>query len=198
VDDSWLDELPPLVGAAAKGDNVSVADLLASGTNPNEADESGWTALHAAATRDHVDVVRRLLAAGADVDARSADGFTPLLNAASAGSDVVEALLDAGADVTAQEPRQGCRPLHRFAGYANPAGVELVLAAGADVDAEDFGGATALADAAEAGCDECVEALLAAGADPTRTWGGESAAELATKQGFVRLAQRLAEAADHH
>lgn len=128
------------------------------------------------------------------MDARTEDGFTPLLNAASAGRPVIEALLTAGADAAAQERRLGWRPLDRFAEYANAAGVELVLKAGADVDAEDFTGGTALSDAAEAGCEECVELLLAAGADATRTWDGASAAELAKKRGFTRLAERLTQA----
>jgi ankyrin repeat protein len=195
VDDAWLDELPPLVRAAARGDDGEVARLLARGTDPNEADITGWTALHAAATRDHADVVRRLLAVGATVDARSDDDFTPLLNAVSAARPVIEALLAAGADVEAQESQLGSRPLDRFAGYANVAGVELVLKAGAEVDAEDFSGGTALADAAEAGYVECVELLLAAGADATRTWDGESAADLARRQGFSELAERLEQAA---
>jgi ankyrin repeat protein len=193
--EAWLDELPPLVRAAAKGDDREVERILARGTDPNEADSSGWTALHAAATRNHVDVVRRLLSSGADVDARTEDGVTPLLNAACAGRPVIEALLAAGANAAAKDRGQGWRPLDRFADYANAAGVELVLKAGADVDAEDFNGGTALANAAEAGCEECVELLLAAGVDATRTWDGASAADLARRHGFTRLAERLAQAA---
>jgi ankyrin repeat protein len=195
VDEAWLDELPPLVRAAATGDDREVERLLACGADPNEADTSGWTALHAAATRNHVDVVHRLLSWGADVDARAEHGFTPLLNAAAAGHLVIEALLAAGADATAQESRLGWRPLDRFADHANAAGIELVLKAGADVDAEDFSGGTALASAAEAGCEECVELLPAAGADAARTWDGESPADLAREQGFTRLAERLTRAA---
>ncbi len=71
-----------------------------------------------------------------------------------------------------------------------------MLAAGVPVDAEDFGGTTALADAAEAGCGECVELLLAAGADPTRAFDGETPADLADKHGHTALARRLTEAAD--
>jgi ankyrin repeat protein len=192
VDDAWLDELPPLVQAAAKGDNDAVERLLDGGADANEADPSGWIALHAAATRDHPYVVRRLLSSGADANARTRDGFTPLLNAAAAGRAVIEALLEAGADPAAQESRLGWRPLYRFAEYASAAGVELVL----KVDAEDLDGGTALAAAAESGCAECVELLLAAGADASRAWDGRSAADLARKHGFTTLAERLAQAAE--
>ncbi len=196
VDESWLEELPPLVRAAARGDDQTVETLLAAGSDPNEADSDGWSALHAAAARDHHKVVQRLLAAGATVDARTRDGFTPLLNAASAGRAVIESLLGAGADPSAQEERLGWRPLDRYAEHANAAGVELVIAAGVPVDAEDFGGTTALADAAEAGCGECVELLLAAGADAKRTFDGETPADLAEKHGHTALARRLADAAN--
>lgn len=129
------------------------------------------------------------------VNARTRDGFTPLLNAASAGRTTIALLLKAGADPTAQERGLGWRPLDRYAEHGNAPGVELVLAAGVPVDADDFGGGTALADAAEAGCGECVDLLLAAGADPTRTFDGETPADLAGKHGHAVLSRRLADAA---
>lgn len=42
VDDSWLEELPPLVRASARGDDQAVETLLAAGSDPNEADGDGW------------------------------------------------------------------------------------------------------------------------------------------------------------
>jgi ankyrin repeat protein/catechol 2,3-dioxygenase-like lactoylglutathione lyase family enzyme len=61
----------------------------------------GWTGLHEAAKRGHVDAVRLLLEHGADPGAReTGDNTTPLHWAAAHGHvDVVRALLDAGADV---------------------------------------------------------------------------------------------------
>jgi ankyrin repeat protein len=54
---------------------------------------------------------------------------------------------------------------------------------GADVNARDHAGGTALMSAAEAGSVACIVLLLATGADPTLTADGESARALATKHG---------------
>ncbi len=71
-------------------------------------DRNGWTALHHAASKGDVSEVERLLAAGANVDARTTGGFarnsTPLLIATrSLHFDVMRLLLDHGADIEARD-----------------------------------------------------------------------------------------------
>lgn len=77
-------------GAVAVGDDASLLRWV------NKWDES---ALHIGADRGHAVIVRRLLRAGADVNARNQWNATPLMAAAYWGhADCVEALLLAGAD----------------------------------------------------------------------------------------------------
>ena len=79
----------------------------------------GLTALQAASGGGHLEVVERLLAAGADVNAAAAfDGGPTALQAASEGGylDVVERLLAAGADANAAAAGSGLTALQAASG----------------------------------------------------------------------------------
>ena len=85
--------------AADQGDAERVAELLRSRPELAHA-KHGYdkTALHLAAEKDYLDVARVLLAAGADIEARTSWGSTPLDWAANMGSKRVgELLLERGA-----------------------------------------------------------------------------------------------------
>ncbi|MBO5658445.1 MAG: ankyrin repeat domain-containing protein [Duodenibacillus sp.] len=85
-----------LMLAAFKGNEPLVVDLLKRGAPVQS--PSGWTALHYAATNGHVGLMRLLLSKGADVNARTASGITPLYMAARKPSrDAVLLLMRAGA-----------------------------------------------------------------------------------------------------
>ncbi|MEJ6002293.1 ankyrin repeat domain-containing protein [Paucibacter soli] len=86
----------PLMLAALKGRLDWMKALVARGALVNE---PGWTALHYACSGPDRGAVRWLLEQGAAIDARSANGSTPLMMAAGYGdSSSVEVLLKAGAD----------------------------------------------------------------------------------------------------
>ena len=82
---------------AALGGNLDIVNrLLARDADVNK---TGWTPLHYAATRGHLDVMRLLLDKNAYIDAASPNGTTPLMMAAFYGTPTaVKLLLEAGAD----------------------------------------------------------------------------------------------------
>ncbi len=87
----------PLMYLAVIGDTERAVDMIRRGAQVNR---KGWTALHYAASTGKEDTVAMLLEQGADVDARSPDGTTPLMMAAYANSEaVVRQLLAVGADL---------------------------------------------------------------------------------------------------
>lgn len=93
----------PLMYLAVIGQTQRAADLIKKGAEVNRL---GWTPLHYAASKGHMDTVKLLLANKAMVNAPSPDGTSSLMMAAYAGNeDIVRALLDAGADPTARNLR---------------------------------------------------------------------------------------------
>ena len=104
----------------------------------------GTTELHSAVVSGGVDEVEILLKAGADVNAKDTDDWTPLHFAAAFNPSpaVFEILLKAGADVNAKDTTDWT-PLH-LAAEKNPSSavLEILLKAGADPRAIDNEGKT--------------------------------------------------------
>jgi hypothetical protein len=99
-----------------------------------EARDAARPPLSAAARAGDVARVKLLVASGADVSARDAQGRTPLLEAAQAGSvPVVTALVAAGADVNASD-NNGLTPLIESVRLGHEDVVRALLDAGADAD----------------------------------------------------------------
>ena len=130
--------------------------LLAAGADATQASEEGYTPLHLVAdytfrsfdAEGTAEIVRALVEAGRDLEARQHWGWTPLMRAICEG-DAVEAsaLLAAGADPNTRNegPRSGycqARDTALLAALAEPEKVSLLLRHGADpslVDAEGTG-----------------------------------------------------------
>ena len=173
----------------------SYSQELGRAWSPSHVDENGWTDLHYAAVLGRTDLARRLLDAGASIDARllndsepfsqrlrrtlrafgfgdtfdnwNRDAEAPLHLAVrySASVAVVELLLNRGARVEAMA--NDLRPLH----YATADGlcsvdmVDLLLDRGARIDVATDDGRTPLHRAAWSGCAGEAELLLDRGAN---------------------------------
>jgi ankyrin repeat protein len=156
----------PLVLAAAFGTADAMELLLASGAKAADAGSAGIAPLHA--SRGDVKKVRLLLERGADANARTQLGRTPLIVAASSNgtADAIHLLIEAGADVNAAD-NAGTTPLMAAARADDMSVAKLLVAKGADVNHIAAGtgqSATALMAAAYNGNTELVRLLLARGA----------------------------------
>ena len=169
-----------LMQAALYGGAGDLLWLLAQGADPNLADAVGATALMWAL--EDAEKVRVLLDAGANAEARSGDGQSPLLMALelACGADVMKLLLDHGAKDT---PDQGTDPLVVSARNSDPETMRLLAAA--------RGGkypSGALTGAAFMDCLECVELVIKAGAAKAAI---SNALQVAATAGRIELLKLL-------
>ncbi|CAK4226057.1 unnamed protein product [Aphanomyces euteiches] len=80
-----------------------VKELLAHGASINRATNHGFTSLHLASSKGHLELVHELLAQGAAIEAAAVVGHTPLHEAAYHGKlNIVKELIVHGADVNAK------------------------------------------------------------------------------------------------
>jgi uncharacterized protein len=130
------------------------------------ADIDGTTPLIYAAHQNDLNLVKRLLAEGADAKAANRYGITALWEAANLGNgEMIEALLKVGADPKAMIG-QGETPLMTASRTGTVSGVKALLAAGADVNAkESYRGETALMWAVAENHADVAKLLITAGAD---------------------------------
>jgi ankyrin repeat protein len=186
VNQRTADGTSALHWAVYHGDDDLVAELLAAGADANARNDYGATPMSEAAIRGDVRLLRALLAAGADVESANADGQTSLMILARTGNvEAAQLLISHGANVNAHETWRHQTSLMWAAAQQQPAMVRLLLKHGATVDerslvnnwarqvtaeprmqARPSGGFTPLLYAARAGCLDCAQLLLKAGADP--------------------------------
>jgi len=117
-----------LVAARSAGASAAAPSVPAAASAATQA----TTDLHAAAWQGDAATVRRLAAAGADLNARDPFGSTPLIIAATFGrAEVARALVDAGADLGLRNA-EGSTALHVAAFFGREAVVQALLSAGAN------------------------------------------------------------------
>lgn len=134
--------VPGLYTALQEG-SLKVADVLVEWpkTNVEWRTPSDESPLMMAALKGHTELVRKLVARGADVNK---PGWAPLHYAATHGHlKIMELLLEEHAFIDAQSPN-GTTPLMMAAHYGTPAAVKLLLDAGADTQMKNELGLTAI------------------------------------------------------
>ncbi|CAG0911339.1 unnamed protein product, partial [Cyprideis torosa] len=159
--------LTPLHYCSEGGHSAVVLLLLGRGAEVDRREEMGMTPLYLACSEGHVSVARELVAHGADVNARDRGGCTPLIGASYGGHvETVEFLVrEAKADLEGRENIGGRTALSRAAWKGHTHVMEILLAAGAEVDARGSDGFTPLQWACREGSLEGVRLLIDHGAD---------------------------------
>jgi len=183
----------PLHAAVESGNPGGVDMLLARGA-PVDApmgDGSMRTALHLACVLQSEDIARQLVDRGADVRARTHDGWTPLHEAVKCSTELIGMLLARDADPDAATDG-GYTPLHRASLLGRADVAEVLVQAGASGVATDQERLTALHFAASGGDPATVRLLLASGADrAARDARGRTAADVAVESGQAAMALLL-------
>lgn len=130
------------------------------------ADETGALPMHLGAYSGNVDILKMLINKGADVNAKTNDGWTAVHFAThEVQTEFLEYLLNNGAKIDEKEAEHGSTALHIAAKNDYLDFVELLLNYGADIDSTDDRGRTALNIATKEGNNRIVRALLEYGCD---------------------------------
>ncbi|MFA5039975.1 MAG: ankyrin repeat domain-containing protein [Candidatus Omnitrophota bacterium] len=152
----------PLMAACAISPRmaVTIAERQYDAVDPLAVTDDGISAVHCAAWGDNVWAIRAIARSGADLDARTYDGRTPMHIAAERGRlGAMRVLAELGARAHLPNPHDwGRYPIHCAARHGR-VGAVVVLAGMVDVDARDARGWTAIHCAAWHGHADVIDVL---------------------------------------
>ncbi len=146
---SRLEMIDELLQACGKGELDEVNRILDSGVSPSSANRIGYTPLMSAASSYRVEVLKVLLARGADPNSRTSDGLSALHCAVGSTpsqpgrqAECVKILLSSGCSPNVYTDT-GLTPLMNAAWFGCHDAVKLLLANKADTSVKDNMGRTA-------------------------------------------------------
>lgn len=164
-----------LVLAALRGDAQGMEEVLRAGetcVNCRGTDES--TPLLIAVICENKRATTLLLERGADPNLQDRDGYSPIGFASGLkDSWFLETLLKHGADVNLRDRREWATPIFQAVLGLSERNIDILIRAGADINAQDNAGDTPMIRAANINRFDMVYALLIRGADPRiqDNWG---------------------------
>ena len=183
-----------LLDASKSGDYTTIKALLHVAGNINQpCRHDGASALFIACEYGLSDLVRALIADGADVNSTIKDGATPLYIASQEGyCEIAEQLLHARA-LPNMPCHDGATPIIAAARYNHVEMIVLLKFHGADINHQNIEGTSALHAAAERGNLKSIQTLLASGAIPdiARPEDGVTPLYLAAEEGHTDIAKEL-------
>jgi excisionase family DNA binding protein len=170
--------------SAAPSNPEAVSSLKSGGTQR--------LTLHRAVDEGDFAALNSLIDAGADVNARSSDEWTPLMLATIKGhTEMVEALLKNGADSNARN-KKGWTALMFAVSMSDAETTRILLTRGANINARDKEGKTALMQASNENNRESVKVLLGENADVNlEDHAGETALDIARRRGYQEIIELL-------
>ncbi|XP_078398534.1 ankyrin repeat domain-containing protein 6b [Cetorhinus maximus] len=180
-----------LLIAAHKGQTENVVQLINKGAKI-AVTKHGRTALHLAAYKGHIDVVRILLKASCDLDIQDDSNQTALHRAAIVGNtEVISALILEGCALDRQD-KDGNTALHEACWHGFSQSVKLLVKAGANVHAKNQAGNIALHLACQNGHSQSSRVLLLGGSRPDiKNSMGDTCLHIATRYNHVTIIRIL-------
>ena len=172
----------PLMASVMNGRTDMTKALIAAGAKVDAKDADGWTALMYSAVNNTWSDAEELLKAKANIEVATADGYTALLLAINDGrSSVAERLIKAGAKWP--KTKGDLSPIIMAAFGRDLQSLRYALQSGADINAVDSEGWTALETTAFNDDRQMVMELLRSGADPSlKDKEGKTALDRATER----------------
>jgi len=202
----FADEAMDAFTAIYQNDINTLKKLLDDGLDPNLTDVENYEGglLNTACNSNSIEIVKLLLAKGADVNLSGHGGYTPMMYAAESAItiEIMELLIEKGSDIN-PIAQDGVNALIKaIFGVLSDSGsidaVQLLIDKGMDVnyaiEAENANGYTALMFAARWGKIDVIKYLISVGADVNAKADEDaSSLSIATEEGFTEIIELLKE-----